>query len=92
MPGRDGVALEEVMPDGPLTSRQMVLARYIHGLPTPEDFRIETVELAPPEEGELRVRTLYASVDPGTLARLGGQASYAPALLPGEVIVSATVG
>ncbi|HVG61544.1 MAG TPA: NADP-dependent oxidoreductase [Hyalangium sp.] len=80
------------MPNGTLTSRQVVLARYIHGLPAPEDFRIETAELAPPEEGELRVRTLYASVDPGTLARLGGHASSAPALLPGEVIVSATVG
>jgi NADPH-dependent curcumin reductase CurA len=80
------------MSDGTLTSRQVVLARYIHGRPTPEDFRIETVELALPEEGEIRVRTLYASVDPGTLARLGGQASYAPALLPGDVIISATVG
>lgn len=80
------------MPDGTLTSRQVVLARYIHGLPMPEDFRIETVELAPLEPGELRVRTLYASVDPGTLTRMGGQASYAPALLPGEVIMSATVG
>jgi hypothetical protein len=92
MPGGDGAALEEGMSDGTLTSRQVVLARYIHGLPTPGDFRIETVELAPPEAGEIRVRTLYASVDPGTLARLGGQASYAPALLPGDVIISATVG
>jgi NADPH-dependent curcumin reductase CurA len=90
--GGDGATLEEGMSDGTLTSRQVVLARYIHGLPTSEDFRIETAELAPPDEGELRVRTLYASMDPGTLARLGGQASYAPALLPGEVIVSATVG
>ncbi|HYH98908.1 NADP-dependent oxidoreductase [Hyalangium sp.] len=80
------------MPEGTVTSRQVVLARYIQGLPTPEDFRLETVELPLPGAGELRVRTLYATVDPGTLTRLGGRASYAPPLAVGDVIAGAVVG
>jgi hypothetical protein len=76
----------------PLPSRHIVLARHIPGRPEPEHFRLEPVEVGEPGEGELRVRTLFASVDPGTLARLGGVDSYAPALRPGEVIGSATVG
>ncbi len=80
------------MADSTLTSRQVVLAHYIPGLPSPEDFRMETVEVPAPGPGELRVRTLYASLDPGTLTRLGGVASYAPPLPQGEVINSAAVG
>ncbi|MCP3058397.1 NADP-dependent oxidoreductase [Myxococcus sp. K38C18041901] len=76
----------------PLSSRHIVLASHIPGRPEPEHFRLEPVEVGEPGEGELRVRTLFASVDPGTLARLGGVDSYAPALKPGEVIGSATVG
>ncbi|MFP2930530.1 NADP-dependent oxidoreductase [Pyxidicoccus sp. 3LG] len=75
-----------------IPSRQVVLARHIPGLPSPEDFRVERVDVPEPKEGELRVRTLYATVDPGTLSRLGGVASYAPAVKPGEVIECATVG
>ncbi|MFY1831552.1 NADP-dependent oxidoreductase [Myxococcus fulvus] len=76
----------------PLSSRHIVLASHIPGRPEPEHFRLEPVEVGEPGAGELRVRTLFASVDPGTLARLGGVDSYAPALKPGEVIGSATVG
>ncbi|MCP3139104.1 NADP-dependent oxidoreductase [Pyxidicoccus xibeiensis] len=76
----------------PLPSRQVVLARHIPGLPSPEDFRVEPVDVPDPKEGELRVRTHYVSVDPGTLSRLGGVASYAPPLAPGDVIHSAAVG
>ncbi|MET0403224.1 MAG: NADP-dependent oxidoreductase [Cystobacter sp.] len=75
-----------------LTSRRWVLARYIRELPQEEDFRLETVTLAPPGEGELRVKTLYASVDPGALSRLGGVASYAPPLGLGEAMTGAAVG
>ncbi|MCP3104617.1 NADP-dependent oxidoreductase [Myxococcus sp. K15C18031901] len=75
-----------------LPSRQVVLARHIPGLPGPEHFRVESVEVREPGEKELRVRTLFVSVDPGTLARLGGVDTYAPALAPGEVIASAAVG
>ena len=73
-------------------SRQWVLARHIRELPQVEDFRLETVQLPPPGEGELRVRTLYASVDPGALSRLGGVASYAPPLGLGEAMTGAAVG
>lgn len=75
-----------------ITSRRVVLARHIPGLPGPEHFRVEPEAVPEPGEGELRVRTLYASVDPGMLARLGGVDSYAPALAPGDVMLSATVG
>lgn len=75
-----------------LPSRQVVLARHIPRLPEPEHFRVERVEVGEPQDGELRVKTLFASVDPGTLARLGGVDSYAPALKLGEVIGSAAAG
>ncbi|MBJ6761188.1 NADP-dependent oxidoreductase [Myxococcaceae bacterium JPH2] len=77
---------------GVITSRRIVLARHIPGLPEPEQFRLESDAVPEPGDGELRVRTLFSSLDPGTLARLGGVDSYAPALKPGEVIPSAAVG
>ncbi|WP_224365274.1 NADP-dependent oxidoreductase [Hyalangium versicolor] len=80
------------MSDSTLKSRQVVLARYIHGHPSPEDFRTETIDIPAPGDGQLRVRTLYASVDPGALARLGGEASYVPPMALGDVMASAVVG
>ncbi|EYF03080.1 NADP-dependent oxidoreductase [Chondromyces apiculatus] len=74
------------------TSRQWVLARHIPELPREEDFRLETVGVRDPGTEEIQVRTLYASVDPGALARLNGATTYAPPQPLGEPIVSATLG
>jgi hypothetical protein len=73
-------------------ARRIVLARPVDGVPTPEDFRIESIELPPLAEGQFRVRNLYLSADPGTRSRLSGAGSYAAALAPGEVVDGFAVG
>lgn len=74
------------------TSRQVVLARHVQGEPLVDDFRIETVELDPPEDGEFLVRNFMISLDPGTRARLSGEASYIPPLPLGGVLGSFNLG
>lgn len=75
-----------------MKSRRFVLAEHVTGLPTPAHFRLETVDLPEPGEGEILVRNEYISVDPGMRGRLSGVVTYAPPLAPGEVIEAATVG
>jgi NADPH-dependent curcumin reductase CurA len=75
-----------------IESRAWVLARHIKERPTVDDFRLEPARIPEPGEGEIQVRTLYASVDPGALSRLGGVASYAPPLPIGDAMISAAVG
>jgi len=73
-------------------NRRVVLARHVAGEPRIEDFRIETVDVPGPADGQILVRNRFLSVDPGTRSRLSGQASYAPPLALGAVIDSANVG
>lgn len=44
--------------------QQVVLAAYARGNPKPEDFRVETVPMPEPGEGELLLRTLWLGLDP----------------------------
>lgn len=69
------------------TTRRIVLAAPIAGAPARENFRLEEAPLPDAlTEGQVLTRTIYCSADPGTRSRLGGEASYAPPLKPGEVI------
>ncbi|MBX3480338.1 MAG: NADP-dependent oxidoreductase [Caulobacter sp.] len=68
------------------TSRSWVLARHVEGAPSPEDFRLDTVEISPLQEGQFLARTILASVDPGMRSRLSGGDSYAGAMKIGEGI------
>jgi hypothetical protein len=70
----------------------IVLDRLVEGAPRPEDFRLERRPLPEPGAGEMLVRNLFASVDPGSRGRLSGRASYAPPLRPGQVMEAQTVG
>jgi hypothetical protein len=76
----------------PDTFRRVVLARRPDGVPVPDDFRLETVPLAPAQPGEVVVRNTYVSVDPGMRARLSGSETYAAPLDLGEVIEAASLG
>lgn len=69
-----------------VTSRRWVLARHVSGAPTPDDFRLETVDLPELAENQFRARTILASVDPGMRSRLSGGDSYAGAMKIGEGI------
>ena len=75
-----------------ISNRRFVLARRPAGVPVAADFRLEAVPLREPGEGEVLVRNIYLSVDPGMRARLGEEASYAAPLGIGETVEGASVG
>lgn len=56
--------------------RQIVLASRPQGLPTLDNFRIETFELPPLKEDEVQVQGLYYSVDPYMRGRMNEAKSY----------------
>lgn len=56
--------------------RQIVLASRPQGLPTLDNFRIETIELPPLEDDEVLVQGLYYSVDPYMRGRMNEAKSY----------------
>ncbi|MFN4025355.1 MAG: NADP-dependent oxidoreductase [Hyphomonas sp.] len=72
--------------------QQIVLAQYCEGAPKPSDFRLETLPLPEPKEGQFRVAHAWCSVDPGTRSRLSGGDSYAAALPLGKPIDGFSVG
>ena len=46
-------------------NRSWRIARPIAGLPTAEDFQLDTLPMPVPEEGQVLVRTIYISIAPG---------------------------
>ena len=72
--------------------QQIVLTQYCVGEPKPPDFRLETLPLPEPKDGQFRVRHVWCSVDPGTRSRLSGGDSYAAALPLGKPIDGFSVG
>jgi hypothetical protein len=76
----------------PRTTRRIVLARYADGLASADTFALETAPLPDLGEGQVLIRTLCCSVDPGVRSRLSPGASYAPPLRIGEVIDGFSVG
>ncbi|MEC9346415.1 MAG: NADP-dependent oxidoreductase [Pseudomonadota bacterium] len=73
-------------------SRRIVLARHCRGLPQPDDFRIEGFDCPDLKDGQVLVRNILLSVDPGTRARLSGKASYVPPLPLGGVVGAFSAG
>lgn len=59
------------------TNTRIVLAARPQGRPKPSDFRIETVDLVQPGEGELLLQILYLSLDPYMRGRMNATKSYA---------------
>jgi NADPH-dependent curcumin reductase CurA len=55
---------EPSMPQSDRVNRRIVLAAHPHGLPTPQDFRIEEAAVPAPGDGQVLLRTLYLSLDP----------------------------
>jgi len=76
----------------------ITLARPVDGVPSQQDFNLETREISALyasqalADGQVLVRNFIASVDPGMRSILSGGDSYAQALKPGSVISGATVG
>lgn len=74
-----------------MKSTRIVLAARPTGMPQPENFRTETVELTPPHAGEALLQTLYLSLDPYMRGRMSDAPSYAPPVEIGETMCGATV-
>nr|WP_310522218.1 NADP-dependent oxidoreductase [Polymorphobacter sp.] len=70
----------------------IVLVRHIAGVPKPEDFRVERVEIPTLAEGQFLARNHFVSCDPGTRSRLSPGASYAPPLPVGAKVDGFSVG
>src|SRR5205085_4960817 len=75
-----------------MKNRRVVLAAHVSGLPRESDFAVDEVEQPPPADGEVLVRNVFVSVDPGMRGRLSGEASYTAPVPLGGVVGSATVG
>ena len=61
-----------------MDSHQWKLVRRPVGLPDAEDFSYEVVQLAPLEDGEVRVANEFLSVDPYMRGRMNDMKSYIP--------------
>lgn len=74
-----------------MRARRIVLASRPTGLPRTENFRLEEISVANPEEGQVRLRVLYASADPYMRMKMNDAPSYTPAYEIGELITGRTV-
>ena len=76
-----------------VTNRRVVLASRPEGMPSSENFRLETQTLpSEPPEGQFLVRVHYLSVDPYMRGRMREARSYADPVGIGAVMVGGAVG
>ena len=73
-------------------NRAVVLASRPQGWVKPEDFRLETMAMPTPRDGEVLVRNLWLSLDPYMRGRISDAKSYVPPVAIGAVMVGQTVG
>jgi NADPH-dependent curcumin reductase len=72
-------------------NRRVVLAARPNGEPLDENFRMETVDLPVPVEGQVLLRTVYLSLDPYMRGRMNAGYSYAAPVEVGGVMEGGTV-
>ena len=75
----------------PPVNRRIVLASRPEGTPTAENFRMESVPVPQPQEGEVLLQTRYLSLDPYMRGRMNAGKSYADRVELEEVMVGGTV-
>jgi NADPH-dependent curcumin reductase CurA len=75
----------------PGVNRRFVLASRPVGKPTTDNFRLESVPLPQPGEGEILLQTRYLSLDPYMRGRMNAGKSYANRVELGDVMVGGTV-
>ena len=76
----------------PTQTRQIVLASRPQGWPTPENFRLETVELPAPADGQVVVANHVMSVDPYMRGLMNDVKSYVPPFQIDRPLDGAAVG
>jgi NADPH-dependent curcumin reductase CurA len=73
-------------------NQRIVLAARPDGAVRPEHFRLETLPLPPLQDGELRVRNHYLSLDPYMRGAMNEGKSYRAAQALNDTMVGGTVG
>lgn len=68
------------MTETSITNRRIVLNSRPKGVPTQDNFRLETALVTPLKAGQVLLRSLYLSLDPYMRGRMGEAASYAPSV------------
>jgi hypothetical protein len=74
-----------------LENRRIVLAARPVGEPVPTDFRLETVPVPEPGEGQVLLAVEHLSLDPYMRGRMSAAKSYAAAVELGQVMEGGTV-
>ena len=72
--------------------KRWVLAAHPDGMPTRENWTLETAPMPEPGPGEVLTRAVYLSVDPYMRGRISPQANYAAGVSVGEVMHGGGVG
>ena len=72
--------------------QRIVLASRPDGEPTDDNFRLETVDLPQPGEGEVLVKSHYMSLDPYMRGRMDDAKSYAAPVPIGGTMEAGAVG
>jgi NADPH-dependent curcumin reductase CurA len=75
-----------------LLNHRIVLASRPAGEPTPDNFRLEAVAQPALEDGQVRVRHHFLSLDPYMRGRMNEGRSYAAPQALGEVMIGGTAG
>lgn len=84
-------ALQPVQAAAPPVNRRIVLAARPMGTPTTDNFKLETVPVPQPGDGEVLLQTRFLSLDPYMRGRMNAGKSYAQGVELGEVMVGGTV-
>lgn len=79
-------------PEVPTTTQQWVLASRPTGMPTAENFRLETVELPALSDGDILVSNTVATVDPYMRGRMNDVKSYIPPFQIDQPLTGGAVG
>lgn len=74
------------------TYQKIVLASRPQGQVTPDNFRLETADVPPLQDGQVLVHNHYLSLDPYMRGRMSDAKSYAPPQALGDTMVGGTVG
>jgi len=74
-----------------LRNHRILLRRVPSGLPTPEDFDSDEVDVPAPADGQFLSRTIWLSLDPYYRNIMKGSQFYAERLTPGDPMCGETV-
>ena len=73
------------------TNRRITLAARPVGAPKPSDFSTVDDPLSAPQDGEMRLRTVYLSLDPYMRGRMNDTRSYVPPIRIGQTMEGGAV-